>query len=84
MILEDEEFEVNFRDLFVDLRPNIADTWVERCDLHVRKSKEIRDRQVHDDLREDLVEHLWNLNHYFVIFISCLRTMFFIFMHFFN
>lgn len=58
MILEDEGFKVNLRDLFVDPRPNITHTWIEKCDLHVRKSKEIRDRQVHDDLRQDLVEHL--------------------------
>ena len=63
MVLEEEEFKVKFRDLFVDPSPNIPTTWVERCDLHIGKNKEIRDRKLHDDLREDLVEHLWNLNH---------------------
>ncbi|GKC56901.1 RNA-directed DNA polymerase, eukaryota [Tanacetum coccineum] len=33
---------------------------VERCDLHVRKTKELRDRKTHNELRKDLVEHLWN------------------------
>ncbi|GKD82168.1 hypothetical protein Tco_1349007, partial [Tanacetum coccineum] len=33
---------------------------VERCDVHVRKTKELRDRKMHNDLRQDLVEHLWN------------------------
>ncbi|GJS34371.1 hypothetical protein Tco_0532753 [Tanacetum coccineum] len=33
---------------------------VERCDVHVRKTKELRDRKTHNDLRQDLVEHLWN------------------------
>nr|GFA56425.1 hypothetical protein [Tanacetum cinerariifolium] len=34
----------------------------ERCELHLRKSKELRDRKTHIDLRQNLVEHLWN-NH---------------------
>ncbi|GJT43525.1 zinc finger, CCHC-type containing protein [Tanacetum coccineum] len=38
----------------------VKKAWVERCDLHVRKSKELRDRKTHIDLRQDLVEHLWN------------------------
>ncbi|GJW74222.1 ALP1-like protein isoform X1 [Tanacetum coccineum] len=62
MILEDEGFEVNVRDLFVSPTPHIQRTWVERCELHLRKSKELRDRKTHIDLRQDLVEHLWN-NH---------------------
>ncbi|GKE78714.1 ALP1-like protein isoform X1 [Tanacetum coccineum] len=56
----DEGFEVNFRDMFVNPAPNIVRDWVERCDLHVRKTKELRDRKTHNDLRKDLVEHLWN------------------------
>ncbi|GJU80635.1 ALP1-like protein [Tanacetum coccineum] len=60
MILEDEGFEVNFRDMFVNPAPNIVRDWVERCDLHVRKTKELRDRKTHIDLRQDLMEHLWN------------------------
>ncbi|GJW87867.1 RNA-directed DNA polymerase, eukaryota [Tanacetum coccineum] len=39
--------------------PNMVRSWVERCDLHVRKAKELRDRKTHIDLRQDLVEHLW-------------------------
>ncbi|GJX36696.1 zinc finger, CCHC-type containing protein [Tanacetum coccineum] len=55
-------FEVNTRDLFVSPAPNIQRDWVERCDLHIRKSKELRDRKTHIDLRQDHVEHLSN-NH---------------------
>ncbi|GJY74774.1 hypothetical protein Tco_0479205 [Tanacetum coccineum] len=33
---------------------------VEDDDLHVRKTKELRDRKTHTDLRQDLMEHLWN------------------------
>ncbi|GKA69245.1 ALP1-like protein [Tanacetum coccineum] len=39
---------------------NMVRSWVEICDLHVRKAKELRDRKTHVDLRQDLVEHLWN------------------------
>ncbi|GJW45888.1 ALP1-like protein isoform X1 [Tanacetum coccineum] len=60
MILEDEGFEVNLRDVFVNPAPNIVRDWVERCDLHVRKTKELRDRKTHIDVRQDLMEHLWN------------------------
>ena len=61
MILEDEGFEVNLRDTYVDPTPNMPDSWVERCDLHLRKNKELRDSKVHNALRQDLVDHLWNL-----------------------
>ncbi|GKD70329.1 hypothetical protein Tco_1324419 [Tanacetum coccineum] len=33
-------------------------TWIERCDLHVRRNKELRDSKVHKELRHDLVNHL--------------------------
>ncbi|GJS18015.1 putative nuclease HARBI1 isoform X2 [Tanacetum coccineum] len=56
----DEGFEVNLRDVFVNPAPNIVRDWVERCDLHVRKTKELPDRKTHTDLRQDLMEHLWN------------------------
>ncbi|GKB39886.1 ALP1-like protein isoform X1 [Tanacetum coccineum] len=43
-------------------RTNCRDVrdWVKRCYLHVRKTKELRDRKTHTDLRQDLMEHLWN------------------------
>ncbi|GJU11979.1 ALP1-like protein isoform X1 [Tanacetum coccineum] len=55
-----EVLQVNLRDMFVNPTPNIVRDWVERCDVHVRKTKELRDRKTHNDLRQDLVEHLWN------------------------
>ncbi|GJU26697.1 ALP1-like protein isoform X1 [Tanacetum coccineum] len=51
-------------DVHVLSKPQIERNWVERCELHLRKSKELRDRKMHIDLRQDLVEHLWN-NHWF-------------------
>ena len=64
MILKDQEFAVcEFNELYVSPQPNITRTWIERCETHRRKNKELRDRRVHDELRHDIVEHLWNLNH---------------------
>ncbi|GJR37505.1 hypothetical protein Tco_1213189 [Tanacetum coccineum] len=48
------------RDMFLNPAPNIVRDWVERCDLHVMKTKELRDRKTHNELRKDLVGHLWN------------------------
>ncbi|GJT65569.1 ALP1-like protein isoform X1 [Tanacetum coccineum] len=57
MILEDEGFELNLRDVFVNPQPHMQRTWIKRCDLHFRKTKENRDRKVHNDLRHDLNNH---------------------------
>ncbi|GKD87080.1 zinc finger, CCHC-type containing protein [Tanacetum coccineum] len=59
-VLQDEGFEVNLRDVFVNPAPSIVRDWVERCDLHVRKTTELHVRKMHIDLRQDFVEHLWN------------------------
>nr|GEU60065.1 hypothetical protein [Tanacetum cinerariifolium] len=32
-------FEVNFREMLVNPQPHIQRTWIDRCDLHVRKTK---------------------------------------------
>ncbi|GKB16328.1 hypothetical protein Tco_0850251 [Tanacetum coccineum] len=48
-------FEVNLNHMFVSPEPNMVRSWVERCDLHVRKAKELRDRKTHIDLDKDLV-----------------------------
>ncbi|GJR29288.1 DNA-directed DNA polymerase [Tanacetum coccineum] len=69
-VLQDEDFVVNLRDVFVDPTPDIPQEWTERCDLHVRKHKELRDSKVHNDLRDDLVEHVWNLIMEYLVKIS--------------
>nr|GEW88491.1 protein ALP1-like isoform X1 [Tanacetum cinerariifolium] len=64
MILQSEKFELsNFKDMFVNPETNMQRTWIERCDLHVRRNKELRDSLVHNELRHDLKNHLWNLDH---------------------
>ncbi|GJW32180.1 ALP1-like protein isoform X1 [Tanacetum coccineum] len=65
MILEDEDFVVNLRDVFLIQRQTFHRDMDERCALHsVRKHKENQeDSKVHNDLRDDLVEHVWNRNY---------------------
>ncbi|GJW71613.1 ALP1-like protein isoform X1 [Tanacetum coccineum] len=59
MILQSEKFELsNFKDMFVNPEPNSQRTWIERCDIHVRKTKELRDSKVHNELRHDLMDYL--------------------------
>ncbi|GKE42264.1 ALP1-like protein isoform X1 [Tanacetum coccineum] len=57
MILENEGFEVNLNHMFVSPEPNMVRSWVERCELHVMKAKELRDRKTHINLRQDLVDN---------------------------
>ncbi|XP_071713421.1 uncharacterized protein [Rutidosis leptorrhynchoides] len=38
---------------------NMQTTWIERCETYRRRTKELRDREVHEGLRSDLVEHVW-------------------------
>ncbi|GKC54194.1 28 kDa ribonucleoprotein, chloroplastic [Tanacetum coccineum] len=65
MILQDLKFDVSeYADMYVSPESNIQHTWVERCERLRRKHKELWDKKVHDDLRHDIVEHLWNLNHW--------------------
>ncbi|GKC54516.1 ALP1-like protein isoform X1 [Tanacetum coccineum] len=34
-------------------------TWVERCETQRRKNKEMRDREMHLSLQQNLMEHIW-------------------------
>ncbi|GJW50271.1 ALP1-like protein isoform X1 [Tanacetum coccineum] len=63
MILEDQKFDISeYWHMYVPPESNIQSTWVERCERQQRGNKEFRDRRVHKDLRQDIVEYLWNLN----------------------
>ncbi|GKE23703.1 ALP1-like protein isoform X1 [Tanacetum coccineum] len=63
MILEDQKFDISeYSHMYVPPKSNIQRTWVERCERQRRRNKELWDRRVHEDLRHDIVEHLWNLN----------------------
>ncbi|GJU00752.1 ALP1-like protein isoform X1 [Tanacetum coccineum] len=63
MILEDQKFDISeYWSMYASPESNIQRTWVERCERQRMKNKELRDRRVHEDLRQDIMDHLWNLN----------------------
>nr|GFC76160.1 hypothetical protein [Tanacetum cinerariifolium] len=63
-VLQDQNFDISeYTDMYVSPESNIQRTWAERCERLRRKNKELQYMRVHDDIRHDIVEHLWNLNH---------------------
>ncbi|GKA55968.1 ALP1-like protein isoform X1 [Tanacetum coccineum] len=63
MILEDQKFDISeYWSMYASPESNIQRTWVERCERQRMKNKELRDRRVHEDLRQDIMDHLWNRN----------------------
>nr|GEU95776.1 hypothetical protein [Tanacetum cinerariifolium] len=61
--LQDQKFDISeYWSMYAFLESNIQRTWVERCERQRMKNKELQDRRVHEDLRQDIMDHLWNLN----------------------
>ncbi|GKB02886.1 ALP1-like protein isoform X1 [Tanacetum coccineum] len=64
MILEDQKFDISeYWSMYASPESNIQRTWVERCERQRMKNKELRNRRVHEDIRQDIMDHLWNLNY---------------------
>ncbi|GJS10662.1 ALP1-like protein isoform X1 [Tanacetum coccineum] len=62
-VLQDQNFDISeYWSMYASPESNIQRTWVERCERQRMKNKELRDRRVHEDLRQDIMDHLWNLN----------------------
>ncbi|GJY55543.1 ALP1-like protein isoform X1 [Tanacetum coccineum] len=61
MILKDQKFALSEFDQqnYICPQANILRTWVERCELQRRKSKELRDKQTHAKLQRNVIEHIW-------------------------
>ncbi|GKB28994.1 ALP1-like protein isoform X1 [Tanacetum coccineum] len=61
MILKDQKFALSEfeQQSYICPQPNILRTWVERCEVQRRKSKEPRDKQTHAKLQRNVIEHLW-------------------------
>ncbi|GJY85448.1 ALP1-like protein isoform X1 [Tanacetum coccineum] len=61
MILEDQKMAVtNWNEVYVNPLRNMQRTWVERCETHRRKAKELRNRETHISLQHNLMEHIWH------------------------
>ncbi|XP_071703970.1 uncharacterized protein [Rutidosis leptorrhynchoides] len=59
-IIEDNRYNLAENDWVVEPVQHIQRTWIDRCDARARRTRELRDREVHEGLRSDLVEHLWD------------------------
>ncbi|GJT53001.1 ALP1-like protein isoform X1 [Tanacetum coccineum] len=61
MILEDQKMAVtDWNDVYANPSKNMQRTWVERCEVQRRKAKELRDRETHISLPQNLIEHIWH------------------------
>ncbi|GJZ08888.1 ALP1-like protein isoform X1 [Tanacetum coccineum] len=60
MILEDQKMAVfDWNDVYANPSRNMQRTWIEMCETHRRKNKELRDREMHLSLQQNLMEHIW-------------------------
>nr|GEY82944.1 nucleotide-binding, alpha-beta plait [Tanacetum cinerariifolium] len=61
MILKDQNMTVTeWNEVYANPSRNMQRTWVERCETHRRKAKELRDRETHTSLQHNLIEHIWH------------------------
>ncbi|GJZ80880.1 ALP1-like protein isoform X1 [Tanacetum coccineum] len=61
MILKDQKFALSEfeQQSYICPQPNILRTWIERCEVQRRKSKEPCDKQTHAKFQRNVIEHLW-------------------------
>ncbi|GJU27682.1 putative nuclease HARBI1 [Tanacetum coccineum] len=52
--------DTDWNEMYANPSRNMQCTWVERCETHRRKAKELRDRKTHISLQQNLMEHIWN------------------------
>ena len=61
MILKDQKMVVlDWNDNYTNPATHIQRTWFERCEIFRRKNKELRDRETHQSLQQNLMEHIWH------------------------
>ncbi|GJV18419.1 ALP1-like protein isoform X1 [Tanacetum coccineum] len=60
MILKDQKMAVfDWNEVYANPSRNMQRTWIERCETQRRKNKELRDRDTHLSLQQNLMEHIW-------------------------
>ncbi|XP_071708663.1 protein ALP1-like [Rutidosis leptorrhynchoides] len=64
IIIEDNGYNFAVNDWVYEPPQHIQRTWIERCDARARRTRELLDREVHEGLQSDLVEHLWALREF--------------------
>lgn len=58
MIFEDNENAISDCEEYYTLDPKVERSYTERCVLQIKKTKEIRDKDTHNNLLQNLVEHI--------------------------
>ncbi|GJY34328.1 putative nuclease HARBI1 [Tanacetum coccineum] len=60
MILKDQKMAVfDWNEVYANPSRNMQRTWIEMCETQRRKNKEMRDRDTHLSLQQNLMEHIW-------------------------
>ncbi|GJV95993.1 RNA-directed DNA polymerase, eukaryota [Tanacetum coccineum] len=60
MILNNQKFALSdIGDTYICPRDNLARSWIERCEVQRKQAKELRDKQTHAKLQQNLIEHVW-------------------------
>ncbi|GKC77372.1 ALP1-like protein isoform X1 [Tanacetum coccineum] len=49
----------DWNEVYANPSKNMQRTWIERCETQRRKNKEMRDRDTHLSLQQNLMEHIW-------------------------
>ncbi|XP_071728866.1 uncharacterized protein [Rutidosis leptorrhynchoides] len=57
--VEDNGFNISDNNWVYEPVQNMQTTWYDRCEEYKARTKELHDREVHERLRGDLVEHVW-------------------------
>ncbi|GJZ99503.1 ALP1-like protein isoform X1 [Tanacetum coccineum] len=60
MILEDQNMSVvDFKHVYSNPARSMQTIWIDRCETQRRKAKELRDRDTHISLQQNLMNHIW-------------------------
>ncbi|GKD54852.1 putative nuclease HARBI1 isoform X2 [Tanacetum coccineum] len=60
MILEDQNMSVVYlKHMYSNPARSMQTMWIDRCETQHRKAKELRDRDTHISLQQNLMNHIW-------------------------
>ena len=60
MILKDQQYAISeAAEMYIPPHPHMQKSWVERCAVHRRQNKELRDKNIHRRLQRCFIEHVW-------------------------
>ncbi|GKD73866.1 ALP1-like protein isoform X1 [Tanacetum coccineum] len=60
MILEDQNMSVvDWKHVYSNPARSLQTVWIDRCQTQCRKAKELRDKDTHISLQQNLMNHIW-------------------------